>query len=980
MSERPTDALRDAIDALADAIHQADARELERSAADAGVDLGAEAEALRQRFLARVARARESSSSLHETVAADDAPRRIEIPESPRLRPVPAKIGRYSILRRLGVGGMGIVYAAYDEDLDRKIAIKVVAAQRRADDRRQDRLRREAQAMARVSHPNVVTVHEVGVTDDQLFIAMEFVAGPTLQGWLAERPRSWREVILVFEQAARGLQAIHDAGLVHRDFKPANVILGDDGRVRVLDLGLVGAERIDDAIGPAGLTSSTASKLRASLTLTGERVGTPAYMSREQFLGVELTPASDQYSLCIALFEALHGEHPFGIERLSELQANVIAGRVRAPSDPSRVPGWLHAIVLRGLRSDPSARFPSMQALCEALGRDRARAHRWLLGGALGVTLASVAAVAINLSHQAGGAVPVCEGAEDEIAATWSTEQHPKIRGSIAAVDRPYAPEVAERALEGLDTYAHAWALAHRSACLAHARGEHSPQILDQRMACLAARRQALAETASILGNADADVVDHADQLVSRLPSLDHCADLSALATERAAPDDPTLARVVGVLRGSLVRAEALANAGRIADAADLAATVAAEAETLGDAELQASALLSGARATINLDERRDAAEAMVRLLYARGLRPGNAAQALADVPLTEAMVERAGQDPALRALLLNNVGAIQMAQGDPAAAREAFAEALRLSERALGVDHLDLAYILGNLAIATRDDDARAAILARMQSILRRRLGGSHPQTLDSAMLAAHYTADPRVAAEILGPTCRALASTSHGAALLGECLVEQGQVADELDLPAEATYAYDRAREAFDAAGAAVPRSLEVFLDARLALARGQLDPAIAAIDAFFAEVDRAEGWWDLTAFARLRILAARILRAAARPEAAIPYLREALGELARVADTAPSIAHRRLDAAARWELAQALAARGSTGQEADRAGPRRDGDAPADASDPDAAEARRLAREAAITYRRSEEGYRLRLDAIDRFLGGAAAESDP
>ncbi|MCA9699316.1 MAG: serine/threonine protein kinase, partial [Myxococcales bacterium] len=193
------------------------------------------------------------------------------------------QIARYLLLERVGSGGMGVVWSAYDETLDRKVAVKVLRADARGGTKARDRLLREAQVMARLSHPNLVTVHEIGRHEGQVFIAMEFVRGQSLDQWITrEPPRAWREVLAVFRQAGEALMAVHSAGLLHRDFKPHNAILGDDGVVKVLDFGLARAldardsEVEDSSEAPSG---SSGGMLAASLTRTGAILGTPAYMA-----------------------------------------------------------------------------------------------------------------------------------------------------------------------------------------------------------------------------------------------------------------------------------------------------------------------------------------------------------------------------------------------------------------------------------------------------------------------------------------------------------------------------------------------------------------------------------------------------------------------------------------------------------------------------------------------------------------------------
>ncbi|MCY1062229.1 serine/threonine-protein kinase [Nannocystis sp. SCPEA4] len=296
----------------------------------------------------------------------------------------PAKIGRFTVLRQIGAGGMSVVYAAYDERLDRRIAVKLLRSGETADN--QARLLREAQAMARLSHPNVVAVHEVGAWEQQVYVAMEFVRGSNLREWLQAVPRDIREIREVFVAAGRGLAAAHHAGLVHRDFKPANVLVGDDGRVRVGDFGLVrhaGDEPGLDGppasvpVPPASIVQAVArGGLSTTLTETGAILGTPAYMSPEQHLGRPVDARSDQFSFCVALYEALYGAPPFAGRDLLELARRVLAGAISPVPEDSKVPAWLRRAVVRGLAVDPAARWPSIDDLLDELERDPERAFK----------------------------------------------------------------------------------------------------------------------------------------------------------------------------------------------------------------------------------------------------------------------------------------------------------------------------------------------------------------------------------------------------------------------------------------------------------------------------------------------------------------------------------------------------------------------------------------------------------------------------
>jgi WD40 repeat protein/predicted Ser/Thr protein kinase len=319
---------------------------------------------------------------------------------------IPIQIGRYVILRRIGEGGMGVVYAAYDNELDRKLAIKLVRAERALDDESRTRVRREAQAMARLSHPNVVQVYEVGEHDGQIYVAMEFVTGPTLAEWAATRlagPTRWQAILEKYCEAGRGLAAAHAAGIVHRDFKPANAIVGEDGRVRVLDFGIARAPdvgQVGDPVAPGvddpSTPEPTGDPLATPLTTTGAMLGTPAYMSPEQFERQRVDARSDQFSFCVALYEALHGERPFAASTTPALMLAVLANRIAPAPANAEVPSWVRELVVRGLAREPERRWPTMTELLAALANDpaRRRRSRRLKAGFAIVTLAAIGGLA----------------------------------------------------------------------------------------------------------------------------------------------------------------------------------------------------------------------------------------------------------------------------------------------------------------------------------------------------------------------------------------------------------------------------------------------------------------------------------------------------------------------------------------------------------------------------------------------------------
>ena len=286
-------------------------------------------------------------------------------------------IGHFVIRSRLGEGGMGIVLAAHDPDLDRPVAVKVVK-HAVAPPAYRGRLLREAKVMARIEHPNVIRVYEVGTDRERLFIAMELVDGVTLAKWLASERRPWRAIIDMFLQVGRGLAAVHAAGLVHRDFKPDNVLVDRHGRAKVADFGLA---RLD----PEHTTVSP--DLAASLTRTGMMVGTPAYMAPEQHFGGDVDARADQYSFCVALREALLGRRVVNIQ----------------DADWGAVPRAVRVVVQRGAAVDASERWPSMDALLAALSRaTKRRAVVLGVAAAASIVVAAgvIAAVAMTSSRE----------------------------------------------------------------------------------------------------------------------------------------------------------------------------------------------------------------------------------------------------------------------------------------------------------------------------------------------------------------------------------------------------------------------------------------------------------------------------------------------------------------------------------------------------------------------------------------------------
>ncbi len=515
------------------------------------------------------------------------------IPDRPLLKPG-ASLGRYQVLELVGSGRMGEVYAAYDPRLDRRIALKRLRllGGSEASPAARARLLREAQAMARLSHPNVVAVHDAGEVDGEVFIAMEFVGGGTLRDWLAACPRSWREVVGMFAHAGRGLAAAHAAGLVHRDFKADNVLVDAAGHVRVADFGLAwsgGPTPADCAAGGAWGD--------LGLTQTGALLGTPAYMAPEQLAGRTVDHRADQFAFCVALYEALYQERPFGGDRLETLALAVAFGSARPAPRGSDVPSRLRAVLLRGLSRDPVARFPSMEDLVAALVDDPMR--RWGLraGAALAAALVVGGVVALRLTSASGGG-SVCQAGPERLEGVWDDRRRAAVTAAFGATRLSIAEDTAARVSAALDEAQTAWLAMYQEACEAtHRRGEQSPELLDLRMACLDQRRLELLALGDAFEQANEATVKNAISAVHARPPLSTCADVAVLKARRPLPADPEARRQGDLVQAEIARAGALFEVARWDEAVRVAGVAAGNARALGRQDLLAEALLVEGRA-----------------------------------------------------------------------------------------------------------------------------------------------------------------------------------------------------------------------------------------------------------------------------------------------------------------------------------------------------------------------------------------------
>ncbi|MEM6989342.1 MAG: serine/threonine-protein kinase [Myxococcota bacterium] len=465
-------------------------------------------------------------------------------------------LGRYVVLSRVGAGAVGVVLSAFDPELDRKVALKLLLPHRAVNARTRVRLQREAQALAKLSHPNVVAVHDVGVHAGQVFLAMEFVAGETLRAWASAKNgerRPWQDVVRVYGEAAQGLAAAHDQGIVHRDFKPDNAMIGPDGRVRVMDFGLArgGDESSEPELEAVGLDSRTSGEAR--LTRTGAIMGTPAYMAPEQFAGAAVTGRSDQFSLCVALFEALCGARPFPGRGVAEVSASVSRAEIDERRWARDVPMWLRRVVRRGLARDPEDRYATMAELRLALtaGEGRRRRRRIaIVGGSL------VLAAGALLGYQAlerGREVAACAALGATIEEEWNDEKRQATSDSLAASEASFAKALATRVPDWLDEYATSWRTEREATCLT-TRDDDSlaPQLQANVDWCFEGLRAELRWVVDELATPAETPPRGAILRAARLTPPSSCSDLKALARSDAAPPQELQAEVM-VLRQARV-------------------------------------------------------------------------------------------------------------------------------------------------------------------------------------------------------------------------------------------------------------------------------------------------------------------------------------------------------------------------------------------------------------------------------------------
>lgn len=716
---------------------------------------------------------------------------------------LPRHIGRYSVLSKLGEGAMGAVFACYDERLERKVAVKVLKVDA-MDDRHiaSARLVREGQALARLSHPNVVTVHEVGLTDNEVYVAMEFVRGVRLDDW-ARAEHTWRETLEVFIQAGRGLAAAHKAGIVHRDFKPQNVIVSEENLVKVLDFGLArtsGEKLPEQLLAHSGADYSQAdlhAELLRPLTMTGALVGTPAYMSPEQYCGDPVTATSDQFSFCVALYQCLYGRLPFTTSSYTALRNEIMSGHIAPAPLRSPVPTWVYRCLTKGMNTFADERYGSMDELVAILDRRRMSRKALLAASFAAATVTGVASFFVA-AQTTDPAVEICPDPSFELAGVWDDKRRQQVQNAIEATSSGQADVILTSIIPHLDTYADAWKRMRNEACMTHAEGRQADGLFDLRMACLDQRLAGLNTLTQLLVNPESDNLTDLAQASFSLPPLDRCADAPALLEEVSPPDDPHLRRQVQGHRENLSRALVLHAAGKtqagldfVNEALDDQAAIAylplaAEVELnrgymLMDTDPAAAAqsLQQSMLHATRVDHDKVAAQASSRLAFVHAIRLNKPEQAKAELPLVRALNERFADDVDLYAEYLNNIGYIHTVLSDRSKAVLLLEQAHALRQKH-GRAKTSLALMtLMNLSITMYTEGRFEEAIARAQSTIRTAeelLGSQAYQVFFSRQLIAisHLRLGrPRKAIKILEPHISAMEGPTRGMALLvlAEC-----------------------------------------------------------------------------------------------------------------------------------------------------------------------------------------------------------------
>jgi tetratricopeptide (TPR) repeat protein len=632
---------------------------------------------------------------------------------------------RYKMLSVVGAGGMGIVQAAFDRELGRRVALKFLSSDPSEEQNAaRSRLLREAQALAKLSHPNVITVYDVGIIDDEVFLAMELVDGKNLRQWLADSEHAVAETVDVLRQAGEGLAAAHDAGFVHLDFKPENVLVGDDGRVRVSDFGLARSMHAGGPTAPSAEPGSGATLAPTrTLTRTGAQAGTPAYMAPEQRLGRSADVRSDVYSFCVTLYEAVTGSRPDQGGRMAR-----------------GLPRWLGRALARGLHEDPAERWPSMRPLLRSLVRGPLVTWPRIAAAA-----GSAGLVLLWILRPSSPPVAVASPCAPDASAFVGVWDPPR-REAVLKAFRAAAPEQAEFAFHLVDgafeRLKEQWIGMRADSCLAtRVRRDQSEAALDLRSACLDGVRTKARALADVLTKADRAAVERAPLAGADLPSVDPCANVRALQAVVPLPQGPGERERVADVEERLAKATALRNTGGAGDAFGLLEPALETARELGatsleakvlvlqadtmmelirpEAEITATAHLAAQRALKSHDDA-SAASAWILMMWETRFRGGGPVWG----DYAEVAIERVGGDDFLEAERCTRLGQVRLIRGEYDEARALFERAKPLYEKTRGPDYYRIGSDvdgLGNVALEVQHPEEALALFEAALALRRR-------------------------------------------------------------------------------------------------------------------------------------------------------------------------------------------------------------------------------------------------------------------
>jgi tRNA A-37 threonylcarbamoyl transferase component Bud32/tetratricopeptide (TPR) repeat protein len=683
-------------------------------------------------------------------------------------------LGRYVILRRLGSGAMGEVLLAYDPAAGRRVAIKRILQQaekkQSVAEMHADRFVREAKALARVNHPNVVSIYDVGIDAQGPYFVMEYVAGGTLAQALHRRMWTLDAILDTFKAAGEGLAAAHAVMLVHRDFKPENVLLGDEGAVKVADFGLVGSEAI-----PVESLAAMPVKdvFDAGLTHGGSVLGTPTFMSPEQHRGDEIDARSDQFNFCASLYYAVFGSFPFGNENLQAIRKRCENGEIDwvFPRANLQVRPWLRAILVRGLAAAADQRFESMHALlaaidCGRVAQRKAQRRRFAWGAALvgwGGIVGSISSLGAGIE---GVPAAICSDGEALWQKTWSNGVRADLDARVQAVGRLALEKNWRTSAESLDDFRQEWLQTRSTLCERIGGQVHAnPATIEASDACLARARAYV--HGWISGWREQLLRPSEDLRVPgiALPILSECEDEEALRLAARLPSEPEKRQEVVAIRGELAQLEGLSDAGELELARLRLMPILEKTKQSGDlvlladAETQQAFLESkqgrpdrAARAydraylaALALHHDQQAANIATRIIFDRAYAMGRIEDAPELIGQAQAIVHVADSPPIAAARFLEYCAIISAVLGKLETSRDLFVQAGRAWVRARGTENIDVATNLSNLAIVVRDlGDRERALALNKQAVamIRRVLGDDHAElaTIGHGLIASYW------------------------------------------------------------------------------------------------------------------------------------------------------------------------------------------------------------------------------------------------